>query len=695
MGILMGIVSFVLGFAINLVDSAVTSMLNSVGYDMSTFLAVFPFAENAMDVFVALGLAFLTGGLIWNGIKGVAAPFGVEYENPLHIIGKVAITWIAVVNLTEILDLIIRFFQIALDYMNDLPLGTGEFSVEGFASNLVTGLIADLTATSGLLIIVYIICVILLGWKFIKLLVEMVERYIVFCFICLVGPCFISTAAFKSSRDIAGTWFRAFFGQSFLILLNTFCARAFLSYCQVFTQNLLGINANGTFVPTISMLFFGFAFLNFASRVDTLLRILGLNTAHTGSGLLDGAIGGISRLINSARSMQTVGSAIGHAAAAGKAAGGLGTFAGMKAAAATAFSDLTGQARNTGDSTRGGMETNRRKDGTKADQDAPGRRVNAETPLKSGDLLRQEGSPSSQVMKGQQEIDDALRHKTNPNSENGIGGTNGIKGTGSKMDFVDGGVLASAGQQNEFADKFHGSGKPMGAIHQYSNTANGVRAAATSAERFTTPDGKSMPISSYKGAEAAAAMNGVTAFGNENLKDFNYAEEPDGASFISGQNFTDGSSVTFDSVEGGVATGVYTDADGNSTAFQMVHDNAVESQKQAVAAGVPGAMEFDTSQSVGRIGDGSGETGFYVIPKTAGPTDATTVPYGHTQTYAQMGATVDPNNSAQVKQARENLARFVDVSNPVEKDVSTTSSSRVDQMRREARTSTPRGKRRK
>lgn len=159
-------------------------------------------------------------------------------------------------------------------------------------------------------------------------------------------------------------------------------------------------------------------------------------------------------------------------------------------------------------------------------------------------------------------------------------------------------------------------------------------------------------------------MNGVTAFGNENLKDFNYAEEPDGASFISGQNFTDGSSVTFDSVEGGVATGVYTDADGNSTAFQMVHDNAVESQKQAVAAGVPGAMEFDTSQSVGRIGDGSGETGFYVIPKTAGPTDATTVPYGHTQTYAQMGATVDPNNSAQVKQARENLARFVDVKQP-------------------------------
>ena len=88
MGILMGIVSFVLGFAINLVDSAVTSMLNSVGYDMSTFLAVFPFAENAMDVFVALGLAFLTGGLIWNGIRGLQHPLGWNMRTLCTLSGK-------------------------------------------------------------------------------------------------------------------------------------------------------------------------------------------------------------------------------------------------------------------------------------------------------------------------------------------------------------------------------------------------------------------------------------------------------------------------------------------------------------------------------------------------------------------------------------------------------------------------------
>ena len=108
MGILMGIFSFAIGFVINLVDGAIELMLGSIGYSMSTFVAVFPFASVVSDVFVALGLAILIGGLIWNGVKGVAAPFGVEYENTLHLIGKVAFTWFAVVNLTDIIDIIIQ-----------------------------------------------------------------------------------------------------------------------------------------------------------------------------------------------------------------------------------------------------------------------------------------------------------------------------------------------------------------------------------------------------------------------------------------------------------------------------------------------------------------------------------------------------------------------------------------------------------
>ena len=274
--------------------------------------------------------------------------------------------------------------------------------------------------------------------------------------------------------------------------------------------------------------------------------------------------------------------------------------------------------------------------------------------------------------------------------ENGIGGTNGIKGVAAKMDYTDGGVMASAGRQSEMADQHHGSGKPMGAIYQDAMTANAVRAAATGAERFVGADNIGHPIASYQGAEAAAAANGVTAFGNENLKGFNYAENEDGTSFISGQNFQDGSFVTFDSVEGGVVSGVYTDADGHATAFDLVHDNAVASQMQAVDAGVEGVTPFDPHTSVGRIGDGSGESGFYVVPKTVGEAQMDTKPFGRTQTYAEMGASVDRSNPAQMQQATQTLNQFIGNCNPVDRAVFTLDRSRVERMQKESRSSTPR-----
>ena len=85
----MGIVSFFLGLFINFIDWLVVALMGSIGYSMTTFLEIFPFADVASGVFTALGLLFLCAGLVWNLAKGTVAPFGVEYENPIHVIGKV------------------------------------------------------------------------------------------------------------------------------------------------------------------------------------------------------------------------------------------------------------------------------------------------------------------------------------------------------------------------------------------------------------------------------------------------------------------------------------------------------------------------------------------------------------------------------------------------------------------------------
>ena len=96
----------------------------------------------------------------------------------------------------------------------------------------------------------------------------------------------------------------------------------------------------------------------------------------------------------------------------------------------------------------------------------------------------------------------------------------------------------------------------------------------------------------------------------------------------------------------------------------MVHSNAVESQEA-----MEGADGFDASKSVGMIGDGSGTTGFYVMPMASSPSDSTTVPFGQTQTYEALMATTDMSNPAAVNAARSNLEQFINISNPVNKDL--------------------------
>lgn len=703
MGILMGIVSFFLGLFINFIDWLVVALMGSIGYSMTTFLEIFPFADVASGVFTALGLLFLCAGLVWNLAKGTVAPFGVEYENPIHVIGKVILAWFVVINLPDIIDIVIQFFQITLNYVEDLPLGPSVMDQENWASTMVASLVIDgVGLKNGFLAIIYIIAIIMLGYRFILLLGELVERYIVYCFICLIGPLFVSTAAFKGSRDIASTWMRAFAGQSLLILLNTLTVRMFLSYCQVLMENLGGMVVESTYIPVLSILMFGYAFLSFATRLDTLLRIAGLNTAHTGPNLVSSLGSGFSHLLSSARVANAAGgivgtmgaaarsagsyasrfasaagNAVGNMNAAARSAGGYRTVSGIKAAVSSMSNDIT-------NGVKSGASKVASQAGSKLGLFNTMRHGNGNAMFSAGFLLRSGDSAASQVMKGQQAISNALQRRANTeDTSNGLGITAGLKGTAAKTNYVNGGVLASAGEQNELANKHYGNPKNMGKIHQSSLTTSAVRAAATSAERITSGNGKYTPVASYRGPEAAAAMNGVTAFDNPHLKEFTFTDDGD-SSFISGQKYEDDSFVTFDSVEGGIATGVYTDEDGNSVAFKMVHTNAVDSQEA-----IEGAGRFDRSRAVGMVGDGTGKSGYYVIPMEASDTDSTTIPFGRNQSLAEMHATVDPEDLAAVSNAQRVLRHFVEMNNPVNKTVRTIDSNRAGKMKDEAVGSVP------
>jgi hypothetical protein len=726
MGIMMGVVSFILGLCINLLDAAAMALLDAISYDLNTFTAIFPFAQNAAYIFQACGLAFLMLGFVWNIFKGFGTPFGVEAENPIALVAKFGLTWAIVVNSQDLINLIISFFKIILSDLQSIPAGT--YTATKIVGSLVNSILMSI---SGIGAVAYIIIALVLGWKFIKLLLEIVERYVVYCFIVFIAPVFLATAAFKSTRQTAETWFRAFMGQSLLIILNFWSVKMFFSGVQSLNGGSL---ASGE--PTLLMLFMIIAFLNFAMKIDSFLRILGLNTAHTGSDLGQGLMNAGMKVFALTKSIQGItGSATKGYEAATRALGGGVGMAGTAGAAgrnggsgantrSNSSSTTTGSfgvgtpgasetaAPGTSSSTANGGVGAGGQTGTGI-PGAPGgasrggaggvfqtimggRTANGgsrSVPGMVGDLLGfgamnqarsdyeaakaahqanaidYSGSTGlgSSGLRGMdrsrhagEELHSVARNAGQAVTENGVGATNRYENPSDKVRLMNAAVSMTAGYQQEMHDRSLGLGC-FGQIRQEMLASSGARAVASNAELYTDGGGNLKPVVSYEGADAAAAMNGVLAFDNPNVNSFTTTSETDdsGQHGISGMKFNDGSYVTWDGLENGVATGVYTDAEGNSTGFNLVHDNAVATQNMFAAEGREGFTEFDSSKSIGKVGDGSGTSGYHVLPRAASDEGDAKVPYGRSTSYSTMGASVDVSSTEEVRHASERLKGLI------------------------------------
>ena len=345
MGIMMGIVSFVLGLIVNLANSFASLMINTLGFDLSYFFNTFLFAQVSQSIFVAIGIAFLGLGFVWQFLRmyGVVL-VGSEGENPIHLIFKVLLTGILVVHSRSGILWITGYFQLILNDLAaiNIPSPGGSFwTATNIVLILVDAAIITLGAAAGgagliyggLMVLVGIILVLYLAWQLIKLLLEIVERYIVYCFVILIAPVFIATAAFNTTRQAADTWARAFFGHSLLIILNLWSIRMFAS-------GAMSLQTAGGPQAFILGLFMLIAFTRFAMRIDSFLRILGLNTAHMGTNMGNSLLMAGLAMSKLGRGINNAGNSIassfnnatsnlnGTTGAAGSPAGGGGSFVG-------------------------------------------------------------------------------------------------------------------------------------------------------------------------------------------------------------------------------------------------------------------------------------------------------------------------------------------------------------------------------
>lgn len=285
MGILSGVVSYLLGLIINLLDVAITGFLGALGFNLNIFETYFPAAKAYYDVIVGFAVGLLFIMFIFQVFKNFGIVLEMEVEDPLKMLGKTALFFGMIMCSRSIADIITKLLVDPYNIFLDTYSATFDFSLLDLLWSFVGGIFMN-----GFTSVVYIIMLIVLGWQFLKFVVEIVERYIVFCFVLYCAPVVYATGAFKSTAQIFKSWTRMVASQGMLLLLNVWSIKLFISFME-------GFSLKGD--DLIFQFLLGYAFLKFSQKADTLLRILGLNTASTGEMVrsIGGTIGSIAQSV--------------------------------------------------------------------------------------------------------------------------------------------------------------------------------------------------------------------------------------------------------------------------------------------------------------------------------------------------------------------------------------------------------------
>lgn len=277
-----GIVDWVSSTATALMDAVSGLFLNTLGTDMLAMESYFPFMSKAFTVMQYMAWAILFLITVWQLFRSFGGPI-TEAENPGGLMLRGALFAVLIWFAKPIFLYILEITKAPYTALMDLSNGKETFSFVGIENILKNGLKNFISSVSVVGEILVIILMIALGWNYFKLLLEVVERYVVVGVLCYTSPLAYSMGASKATGQVFKSWCRMVGSQLLLLIMNVWFLRAFNSSVGQYMVNG-GALSNGK-GSIFLWLFCAIAFLKTAQRFDSYLASIGLNVAQTGGGL--------------------------------------------------------------------------------------------------------------------------------------------------------------------------------------------------------------------------------------------------------------------------------------------------------------------------------------------------------------------------------------------------------------------------
>lgn len=236
MGILDSIVEWFATQIMNLLDLITGSVLGALGCDMSTFLRYFPAAETLYEIFVAIAIGFILLNLVWQLFKNFGAGVGLSAEDPAKLLLRSILFIFLAFFADEIMVLVLGIAGTPYSWIVDASLPAIDFANFGSVLTVIVGCLA-----SGSVSLIVILLVIMIAWNYLKLLFEAAERYIMVGVLVFTAPVAFATGASENTANIFHSWCRMLGGQLFLLIMNAWCLRLFVSMVGTFLANPLSV----------------------------------------------------------------------------------------------------------------------------------------------------------------------------------------------------------------------------------------------------------------------------------------------------------------------------------------------------------------------------------------------------------------------------------------------------------------------
>jgi len=263
-------------------DAVSGIFLNALGTDMVVMEEYFPFVSKAFSILQYFAWALIFIITVWQLFRVFGGPI-TEAENPWHLMARSSIFAILIGYAKPIFLLVLDIARAPYTALMDASMDPGDFTFAGIEQSLSNGLVTLISVASVVGLILQLILLISLGWNYFKMLLEVVERYIVVGVLCYTSPMAFAMGGSKTTNQVFKSWCRMVGSQLLLLVLNVWFLRAFNSSVGQFAASggALTTGSGNIFL----WVFCALAFLKTAQKFDSYLASMGLSVAQTGSSM--------------------------------------------------------------------------------------------------------------------------------------------------------------------------------------------------------------------------------------------------------------------------------------------------------------------------------------------------------------------------------------------------------------------------